>query len=149
LVGCSAVLQLMAADAEVPLALSNLARRDQVAAAHVHITRHLPRAGARLTTLALSAGMSKQAMHKLVLQCQAWGIVQQESDPRDARATWLTFTPTGLAWLVGFERATAQAQAEFKQEVGDAVATVVQLGLEAYAAGFEPRPLGKRSLATS
>ena len=35
------VLQLMARNVEVPLALSNLAARDQVSAAHIHITRHL------------------------------------------------------------------------------------------------------------
>ena len=35
------VLALMAHDVEVPLALSNLAARAQVSAAHIHITRHL------------------------------------------------------------------------------------------------------------
>ena len=39
------VLQLMAHNVEVPLALSNLAARDQVTAAHVHITRHLALSG--------------------------------------------------------------------------------------------------------
>ena len=46
------VLQLMARNVEVPLALSNLAARDQVSAAHVHITRHLALSGDRLTDLA-------------------------------------------------------------------------------------------------
>jgi hypothetical protein len=45
------------------------------------------------------------------------------------------FTETGLAWLRAFEQAVAQAEAEFKQEVGADVATVVSLGLEAYAEG--------------
>jgi transcriptional regulator GlxA family with amidase domain len=35
------VLQLMAHNVDVPLALSNLAARAQVSAAHIHITRHL------------------------------------------------------------------------------------------------------------
>jgi hypothetical protein len=35
------VLHLMAHDEHVPLALSNLAARGQVNAAHIHITRHL------------------------------------------------------------------------------------------------------------
>jgi len=43
------VLELMAHDVEVPLALSNLAARAQVSAAHIHITRHLSREGSRLT----------------------------------------------------------------------------------------------------
>jgi hypothetical protein len=49
------VLDLMARDAAVPLALSSLAARAQVGAAHIHITRHLALEGSRLTDLARSA----------------------------------------------------------------------------------------------
>ena len=128
------VLQLMSRDVAVPLALSNLAARDQVSAAHIHITRHLSLGGDRLTDLAERAGMSKQAMADLVDQCEAWGLVAREPDPRDARARRIVFTPTGLDWLAAFRDAVAQAEAEFRAAVGDEVATVVALGLEAYAA---------------
>ena len=128
------VLELMAHNIDVPLALSNLAARSQVSAAHIHITRHLSLGGDRLTDLAERAGMSKQAMADLVEQCIAWGLVTREADARDKRTRWLRFTPTGLAWLQAFEAAVAQAEAEFRAEVGDDVATVVALGLEAYAA---------------
>ncbi|WP_029527043.1 MarR family winged helix-turn-helix transcriptional regulator [Polaromonas glacialis] len=127
------VLQLMAGSIDVPLALSNLAARDQVGAAHIHITRHLAVGGSRLTDLALSAGMSKQAMGDLVDQCEAWGIVRREADPHDRRARRVVFTESGLAWLEAFRCAVAQAEDEFRQAVGDDVATVVALGLEAYA----------------
>ena len=127
------VLQLMAGSIDVPLALSNLAARDQVGAAHIHITRHLAVGGSRLTDLALSAGMSKQAMGDLVDQCEAWGIVRREADPHDRRARRVVFTASGLAWLEAFRCAVAQAEDEFRQAVGDDVATVVALGLEAYA----------------
>ncbi|WP_027996524.1 MarR family winged helix-turn-helix transcriptional regulator [Simplicispira psychrophila] len=127
------VLQLMARNVEVPLALSNLAARDQISAAHVHITRHLSLGGDRLTDLAHRAGMSKQAMAHLVDQCSAWGLVTRQPDPRDARARRVCFTPTGLAWLQAFREALAQAEAEFRAEVGDEVAVVVAIGLEAYA----------------
>lgn len=126
------VLQLMAQDEAVPLALSNLAARDQISAAHIHITRHLALSGDRLTDLAERAGMSKQAMANLVDQCEAWGLVTREGDPRDARARIVRFTGTGLLWLQAFERAVTQTEAEFRAEVGDEVATVVKLGLEAY-----------------
>ncbi len=129
------VLHLMANNVEVPLALSNLAARAQVSAAHIHITRHLSLQGSRLIELAASAGMTKQAMGDLVTQCEAWGLVQRTPDPQDARARRIVFTSTGLAWLRAFEQAVAQAEAEFKQEVGADVATVVSLGLEAYAGG--------------
>jgi DNA-binding MarR family transcriptional regulator len=126
------VLSLMANNEQVPLALSNLAARDQISAAHIHITRHLSLQGSRLTELAQAAGMSKQAMGNLVNQCEAWGLVKREGDSRDARAKQLVFTEAGLAWLAAFQMAVAQAEEEFKASVGGDVATVVALGLEAY-----------------
>ena len=126
------VLRLMARDVLVPLALSNLAARDQVGAAHIHITRHLALQGSRLTDLARNAGMSKQAMGDLVTQCEAWGLVTRKLDTYDKRAKTVMFTDAGLQWLGAFERAVAQAEAEFKAAVGQDVATVVALGLEAY-----------------
>ena len=71
-------------------------------------------------------------MANLVDQCEAWGLVTRESDPRDARARIVRFTGSGLLWLQAFERAVTQAEAEFRTEVGNEVATVVKLGLEAY-----------------
>ena len=127
------VLALMSSDALVPLALSNLAARDQVGAAHIHITRHLALGGSRLTDLAHSAGMSKQAMGDLVSQCEAWGLVRREADPYDKRARQVRFTESGLLWLAAFKQAVAQAEDEFRQALGPDVATVVALGLEAYA----------------
>lgn len=127
------VLVLMARNVDVPLALSNLAARAQVGAAHIHITRHLAVGGSRLTDLAHSAGMSKQAMGDLVDQCEAWGLVTREPDPHDKRARTVVFTAAGLLWLQAFRDAVAQAEAEFRQAVGNDVATVVALGLEAYA----------------
>ena len=130
------VLALMARNVEVPLALSNLAAREQVSAAHIHITRHLALEGSRLTDLATRAGMSKQAMGDLVDQCEAWGLVMRAPDERDRRARVVRFTPVGLSWLAAFEQAVAQAEQEFRAEVGADVATVVALGLEAYASAW-------------
>src|SRR6218665_634058 len=127
------VLQLMARNVEVPLALSNLAAPAQVMAPHVHITRHLALSGDRLTDLARRAGMTKQAMAPLGDQCAAWGLVTRAVDPLDARARRVQFTAVGLAWLQAFRDAVAQAEAEFREEVGQEVATVVAIGLEAYA----------------
>ena len=128
------VLSLIADNVDVPLGLSNLAARAQVSAAHIHITRHLPLAGARLTDLAASAAMTKQAMGKLVDQCEAWGLVTRTPDPRDARAVRVMFSATGLVWLKAFELAVKQAEDELRQAVGEQVATVISIGLEAYAA---------------
>lgn len=126
------VLHLMASDQEVPLALSNLAARSQISAAHIHITRHLDLEGSRLTDLARSAGVTKQGMGELVNQCEAWGLVERSDDPTDARAKLVRFTETGLSWLRAFERAVGIAEQEFRTEVGREVATVTELALEVY-----------------
>ena len=128
------VLALMASNALVPLALSNLAARGRLTASHIHITRHLALGGSRLTELARQAGITKQAMGKLVDQCEAWNLVQRQSDPQDARARRVVFTATGLAWLSAFEKAVAQTEAELRAELGAEVAAVIAIGLEAYAA---------------
>jgi len=128
------VLSLMARDENVPLGLSNLAARGHLSASHIHITRHLAFEGSRLTELALRAHMTKQAMGKLVEQCEAWGLVARLDDAHDARARRIVFTPTGRAWLQAFEQAVAQAQTELEAAVGAEVATVIAIGLEAYVA---------------
>jgi DNA-binding MarR family transcriptional regulator len=130
------VLVLMAQHVDVPLALAHLAARDKVSAAHIHITRHLNLEGSRLIDLAQTAGMTKQAMGDLVTQCEAWGLVERVPDDLDARAKRIVFTATGLDWLRAFEQAVAQAEEEFRQEVGADVATVVSLGLEAYGNAY-------------
>ena len=128
------VLSLMARNVDVPLALSNLAARGQLSASHVHITRHLALDGSRLTDLAQRAGMSKQAMGKLVDQCEAWGLVRREADSRDARAVRIVFTEVGQEWLQAYGQAVAQAEEELRAAVGPDVAAVISIGLEAYAA---------------
>jgi DNA-binding MarR family transcriptional regulator len=128
------VLGLMARNEQVPLALSNLAARGALTASHIHITRHLGLQGSRLVDLARSAGVSKQAMGKLVDQCAAWSLVERTPDPSDARACLVRFTDTGRAWLEAYAQAVQQAESELFSAVGTEVATVIKLGLEAYAA---------------
>jgi DNA-binding MarR family transcriptional regulator len=128
------VLALMAQHTGVSLGLSNLAGRGQLTAAHWQVTRHLPPEGARLTELAQRAGMSKQAMGTLVNQCEAWGLVRREADGLDARARRVCFTATGRAWLAAYRDSVAQAEEELRNAIGAEVATVIALGLEAYAA---------------
>lgn len=128
------VLFLMAHHPGVPLGLANLAARGQLGASHIHVTRHLAVQGSRLTELAQSAGISKQAMGQLVDQCEAWGLVTREPDARDARARRVAFTELGHAWLAAHRQAVAQAEQELRAAVGDEVAAVIGIGLEAYAA---------------
>ena len=127
------VLALMAHNDDLTLTLSNLAARGKLTASHTQITRHLPAEGCSLTELASRAGVTKQAMGKLVDQCAAWDLVQRQPDPRDGRALRVVFSPIGRAWLGAYQLAVQLAAAEFGMAVGHEVATVVHLGLEAYA----------------
>jgi DNA-binding MarR family transcriptional regulator len=81
----------------------------------------------------MRAGMTKQAMGALVDQCEAWGMVSREPDPADGRVRQVRFTDTGLAWLCAYRDAVAQAESELRQSIGDEVATVIAIGLEAYS----------------
>ena len=128
------VLTVMAQNDELSLALANLARRGALSASHTQITRHLPLSGCGLTTLAARAGVSKQAMGKLVDQCCDWELVSRTPNPRDARSVLVDFTPAGILWLKAYQLAVQQAEAEFGTAVGIEVATVAHLGLEAYIA---------------
>ncbi len=128
------VLRIMAQDDELALALAHLAARGNLNASHIQITRHLPLIGCSLTELGARAGISKQAMGKLVDQCTAWDLVKRLPDPHDARSVRVVFTPTGDQWLKAYRQAVQLAEAEFGLAVGTDVATVVHLGLEAYVA---------------
>ena len=93
------VLALMAHNVEVPLALSNLAARAQVSAAHVHITRHVALEGSRLTELAQRAGMSKQAMNQLLRSLEDLGYITRSDEVALERERNLLI-PKALATVV-------------------------------------------------
>lgn len=128
------VLALLADHTQAPLALAHRAARDQLSAAHLHLPRHLPPEGARPSALAARMGLSKQAVGKLVDEWVRWGLVARAPDPHDARACRVAYTAAGLAWLGAWQDAVAQAHDELQAAVGADVATVIALGLEAYAA---------------
>ena len=78
-------------------------------------------------------------MGDLVDQCEAWGLVTRAPDPRMRRARRVRFTADRPGLAAGLPEAVAQAEAEFRADVGPEVATVVTIGLEAYA-GPAPEP---------
>src|SRR5512146_435680 len=55
-------------------------------------------AGARITTLARSARITKQSMSALVDHLEATGYVERVEDPDDARATRVRLTARGRAY---------------------------------------------------
>lgn len=76
---------------------AELARRghDGVRPAYSAVLRNLPAGGARVSELAVRAGMAKQSMGYLVEQMAAAGLVQVVPDAQDRRANTVCLTPRG------------------------------------------------------
>jgi len=68
---------------------------DDVRAAHNSVLASLPSEGMRLTDLARTAGISKQAMGELVDDLEAKGYVRREQDPIDGRAKLIVWADRG------------------------------------------------------
>lgn len=57
---------------------------------------HIGSAGVRMADLPARTGLSRQAVHQLVLALEADGIVTRAPDPCDARGRFVRFTARGL-----------------------------------------------------
>jgi hypothetical protein len=81
------------------------------------------------------AGMTKQAMGTWWTSARP-GAWCSACRTRTTHARGACASPHGAGLAAqAFEAAVAQAEAEWRAEVGDAVATVVSIGLETYASG--------------
>jgi len=66
---------------------------------HAGVIVNLDTSGTRLTELAERAGITKQAMGKLVAELEAIGYVRLAADPADGRAKIVRFSDAGLELL--------------------------------------------------
>ena len=123
------VLSLMAHDAEVPLALSNLAARAQVSAAHIHITRHLAREGSRLTELADRAQVTKQTASLLVAALEREGLVERVPDPSDGRARLIRLSARGREAATQAMHVVIAVEQEWTEHLGPELAGQLREGL--------------------
>lgn len=71
----------------------------EVRPVHGAVLRNLELDGTRLTVLATRAGITHRAMAKLVAKVMAMGLIQQQTDPTDARARLISYTPQGIQLL--------------------------------------------------
>jgi DNA-binding MarR family transcriptional regulator len=105
---------------------------------HLHLTRNLDAAaGTRMTELARRAGVTKQAIGELIVQCEGLGLVKRVSDPTDARAQLVKFTARGLEWLAAWGAALEQAEREMQEELGILRMDGMKAVLKAYADAFD------------
>ncbi len=64
--------------------------------AHTKLLPHVTVEGVRLTALAAKLGVTKQAVGQLVAEMESMGVVACVTDPADARAKLVRFTPKGI-----------------------------------------------------
>lgn len=100
------------------LALARVAERTglPIRASHTTLFPHIALEGTRQTELARRVGVSKQAIHQLVTELEAMGVLERAPDPKDRRATLVRFSARegrtlldGLAVLGEIEREMERA----------------------------------------
>jgi DNA-binding MarR family transcriptional regulator len=82
------------------------------------VITHLPLDGARLTELADSAGLTKQAMGQLVDELERLGYTERVSDPTDGRAKMVRFTRKGLKLVHDGRDVVSEVWAQYEELVG-------------------------------
>ncbi len=105
---------------------------------HRRILQMIPPGGIRITDLARTAGMTKQALGEFADWLEQAGFVASARDPADGRVRLLTRTPQGDAAATAAKQAVARVERAWRAELG--------------AAGFDTmkqalRDLGRDSFA--
>lgn len=93
--------------------------------AHHHVMAHVTHDGVRLTDLADTAGITKQAMSELVTDLERLGYLQRSDDPRDGRAKMICFTDKGRAAV----KTAARAFEHMHAAIGDESLTALRPAL--------------------
>jgi DNA-binding MarR family transcriptional regulator len=74
--------------------------------------------GSRLTDLALSAGLTKQAVGEAVTELERLGYVVRVPDPGDGRAKIIQLTDRGMDAVIKGRRIFAEIEREWAEQIG-------------------------------
>jgi DNA-binding MarR family transcriptional regulator len=86
--------------------------------------------GTRVTSLAARAGMTKQAMHELVVHLERSGYLHRELDPADERVRRVTLTDRGRALEADLAAAVARLHDRWRVTLGEELYTALWTALE-------------------
>lgn len=112
----------------------------EIRPAHSAVFRHIGPAGARLTTLAERAGMTKQSMAYLVEGLQAAGHLHIVPDASDGRARIVRLTPRGQEVVAALLALSAEAEARVAAQIGDKRAGRLRRALELWVEAMQGGP---------
>lgn len=85
---------------------------------HSAMTRSMDLDGTRITTLAERAGVTKQAMGKVVRAMEEMGYVRITSDPADGRAKLVSYTRRGSRLATDIVEAAETIEREYESALG-------------------------------
>ena len=89
-------------------------------ASHARLLDHLPPGGARVTELAASMRITKQALGQLAGQLADRGYVEIVADPSDGRAKLVRCTPRGERARGAIRTVAERLEDRWRAEVGEA-----------------------------
>jgi DNA-binding MarR family transcriptional regulator len=102
--------------------------------------------GSRLTDLALSAGLTKQAVGEAVTELERLGYVVRVPDPGDGRAKIIQLTDRGMDAVIKGRRIFAEIEREWAEQIGpELVASMREAALR--IASLETEQRSRRSAA--
>jgi DNA-binding MarR family transcriptional regulator len=101
----------------------------QITLAHTALLANLDPEGTWITTLAERAGMTKQSMRQLAVDLEKQGYIKRTIDPRDKRATLVTFTEAGWQLLGDVQEIKQQMHLECQSLLGNEQMQTLEAGL--------------------
>jgi DNA-binding MarR family transcriptional regulator len=104
-------------DAEVHAAAERAGFSELLPGHHL-VLRNLGEDGARPSELAVQAGVTRQAITKVVDDLQRRGVVRRDPDPDDGRGVIVRFTERGLEGLAVARRHMDVLEADFASRIG-------------------------------
>jgi DNA-binding MarR family transcriptional regulator len=101
--------------------------------------------GTRSTEVARRLGISKQAVARVVRELEEDGLLARTVDEADGRAWLITFTDSGLEYLMRMHEAIRKVERDYEEEFGGESMRVVKETLGAIAYPAEAAPATRRS----
>jgi len=91
---------------------------EEIRPAHGTVFQYIGKNGARITTMAEKAQITKQSMSYLVQYLEERGYVERKEDPEDRRAVIFCITPAGWKVVAIAEQSIKDLQAEWVKKLG-------------------------------
>lgn len=104
------------------------------------ISSYLDSGGTRSGEIARRMGVSKQAVGRMVRDLEALGLLVQEPDPLDGRASRVCFTDEGLRYMRRMHRQIDAIERDYEALLGTVRFAAMREGLRVVAYGDDPPP---------